>query len=115
MFYYDSKLKDFSRRLRSNMTDAEQLLWSKVRRKQLNGYQFYRQRIVGEYIVDFYCPKANLIIELDGGQHYVEDMQLRDAERDHYLRAQGYQILRVSNRELFENLIGVLEKIYEYL
>ena len=115
MFYYNTELKSFSRQLRVNMTDVEQLLWSKVRRKQLQGYQFYRQRIIGEYIVDFYCPKANLIIELDGGQHYTNNAQAYDAKRDHYFGEQGYHVLRVSNKEILENLNGVLEKIYEYL
>ena len=54
------------------MTDAERLLWSKVRMKQLKNLQFYRQRIIGDYIVDFYCPQAKLVIELDGEQHYNE-------------------------------------------
>ena len=54
------------------MTDAENMLWFKLRRKQLKDHQFYRQKIIGKYIVHFYCPKANLVIELDGGQHYSE-------------------------------------------
>jgi very-short-patch-repair endonuclease len=57
---YEGKLKDFSRELRTHMTDAEKILWLKLRRKQLKGYQFYRQKIVGDYIVDFYCPGARL-------------------------------------------------------
>ncbi len=55
------------------MTDAEKLLWSKIRGKQFKGVQFYRQKTMGNFIVDFYCPKANLVIELDGGQHYNDD------------------------------------------
>ncbi len=55
------------------MTDAERLLWSRIRRKQLKDCQFYRQKVVGNYIVDFYCPKSNLVIELDGGQHYSDE------------------------------------------
>ena len=54
------------------MTDAERFLWSRVRRKQLKGFQFYRQKNIGNYIVDFYCPAAKLIVEIDGGQHYSE-------------------------------------------
>ena len=52
------------------MTDAEKLLWSRIRGKQLKGVHFYRQKTIGNFIVDFYCPKANLVIKLDGGQHY---------------------------------------------
>jgi very-short-patch-repair endonuclease len=66
MLNYNKTLKEFSRNLRHNMTDAERLLWSKIRGKQLKGYQFYRQKPIGNYIVDFYCPKANIVIELDG-------------------------------------------------
>ena len=55
------------------MTDAEKLLWSKIRGKQFKGVQFYRQKTIGNFIIDFYCPKANLVIELDGGQHYNDD------------------------------------------
>lgn len=94
------------------MTDAEKLLWSRLRAKQQKGRQFYRQRIIGDYIVDFYCPKANLIIELDGGQHYTDEGIKKDKMRDNYIRKQGYKILRFSDREVFENLTGVIEKIY---
>jgi len=67
MLSYDKKLNPISQHLRKNMTDAENMLWLKLRRKQLKGYQFYRQKIIGKYVVDFYCPKANLVIEVDGG------------------------------------------------
>lgn len=97
------------------MPDAEKLLWSKVRRKQLKGYQFYRQKIIGDYIVDFYYPRANLIIELDGGQHYTEESIKKDSRRDDFLKRQGYLVLRFSDREIFENLKGALERIYEVL
>ena len=94
------------------MTDAEKLLWLRLRARQLKGRQFYRQRIIGNYIVDFYCPKANLIIEIDGGQHYTEEGIKKDKMRDKYMREQGYKILRFSDREILENLAGVIEKIY---
>jgi len=67
MVFYNVGLKKYSQELRKNMTDAEKLLWSKLRRKQPKGQQVYRQRIIGNYIVDFYCPKAKLVIEIDGG------------------------------------------------
>jgi len=94
------------------MTDAEKLLWSRLRAKQLKGRQFYRQRIIGDYIVDFYCPKVNLIVELDGGQHYTEKGINKDKMRDNYMREQGYKILRFSDSEIFKNLSGVIERIY---
>jgi len=113
MLFYNTKLKKYSQELRKNMTDAERLLWSKLRRKQLKGLQIYRQRIIGNYIVDFYCPKANLIIEIDGGQHYSVEGIKEDKIRDDYMRNQGFKVLRFSDKEVFENLNGVIEKIYE--
>jgi len=62
---YNKDIKQLSRNLRSNMTDSEMLLWSKIRGKQLKGLQFYRQKIIGNYIADFYCPKARLVIEME--------------------------------------------------
>lgn len=73
---YNKNLKLPSRDLRSNMTDVEQLLWSRLSRKQILGLQFYRQKSLLNYIVDFYCPAVNLVIECDGGQHYtVEELE----------------------------------------
>ncbi len=66
---YDPKLKQASRELRKNMTKAERLLWSKLRKKQLKGFFFTTQNPLGGYIVDFCCHKANLVIEIDGGQY----------------------------------------------
>ncbi|UCB52350.1 MAG: endonuclease domain-containing protein [Candidatus Zixiibacteriota bacterium] len=115
MLLYNKRLKGNARVLRRNMTDAERLLWSRIRRKQLKAYQFYRQKIIGNYIVDFYCPKTRLVIELDGSQHYGEEGMKRDKERDAYLKNVGLKILKFSDREVFENLNGVLEKMYEHL
>jgi len=67
MLPYNKPLKSNSRVLRANMTDAEQKLWYRLRRKQINGWQVYRQKPIGPYIVDFYCPATGLVIELDGG------------------------------------------------
>jgi len=97
------------------MSNAEILLWSRLRKKQIKGHQFYRQRIIGNFIVDFYCPKGKLIVELDGGQHYNEEENRKDRIRDDYMKKLGMKILRVSDREVFENVQGVLEKIYEIL
>ncbi len=85
MLKYNKALKCYSRELRGNLTDAEKFLWDKVRGRQLKECQFYRQKIIGNYIVDFYCPKARLIIELDGGQHYTEEGTVKDMIRDKYM------------------------------
>jgi very-short-patch-repair endonuclease len=115
MLFYNKVLKDYARSLRKNMTDAERLLWSRIRRKQLKSYQFYRQKILGNYIVDFYCPRTRLIIELDGGQHYEEEGMKRDKKRDSYFENIGLKVLRFSDRDVFKNLNGVFERIYENL
>ena len=112
---YEGKLKDFSRELRTHMTDAEKVLWMKLRRKQLKGYQFYRQKIIGDYIVDFYCPGARLVIEVDGGQHYGPEEMAKDRVRDQYLREQGLNVLRFSDRDVLIERESVLEKIYANL
>ena len=112
---YEGKLKDFSRELRTHMTDTEKILWLKLRRKQLKGYQFYRQKIIGNYIVDFYCPEARLIIEVDGGQHYGPEEMAKDRVRDKYLQDQGLEVLRFSDREVLVEHESVLEKIYASL
>ena len=78
---YRHSLRQSARQLRSNMTDAEQTLWQRIRRKQIRSVQFYRQKPLLNYIVDFYCPKARLVIELDGSQHFEPVHQKRDAER----------------------------------
>ena len=106
------KGREIRQRVRKNMTDAENMLWLKLRRKQLRGHQFYRQKIIGKYIVDFYCPKANLVIELDGGQHYSETGKVKDRTRDDILRGMGLKILRFSDRDIFENMDGVMEGIW---
>ena len=115
MLLYNTKLKKYSQELRKNMTDAERLLWSKLKGRQMKGYQIYRQKIIGNYIVDFYCPKANLVVEVDGGQHYTEKGLKEDRIRNDNLRAHGFKVLRFSDREVFENLTGVVERIFENL
>lgn len=115
MLPYNKKLKAHSRQLRSSMTDAEIFLWSKLRRKQLHGLQFYRQKPLGNSIVDFYCPSARLVIEIDGGQHYTEEGQTQDSRRDAYLNEMGLCVLRFSNFEVLGNMDGVIAEIVQYL
>ena len=81
----------------------------------MKGHPFYRQKIIGKYIVDFYSPKANLVIELDGGQHYSEAGKARDRTRDDVLIEMGIQVLRYSDRDVFENIGGVMEEIWSCL
>jgi very-short-patch-repair endonuclease len=115
MLPYDKKLKSRSRELRSKMTDAEIALWTKLRRKQLYGLQFYRQKPLGHFIVDFYCPSASLVIELDGGQHYTKQGVNSDSLRDAELSRLGLNVLRFSNLDVLGNMDGVVATIVRYL
>jgi very-short-patch-repair endonuclease len=98
-----------ARELRRNPTDTERKLWHHIHDKQIENFRFRRQRPIGKYIVDFICLEANLVIELDGGQH-VEQQQY-DAERTKYLTAQGLHVLRYWNNDVMQNIEGVLEDI----
>ena len=109
---YNKNLKQPSRDLRNNMTDAEQLLWQRLRRKQILGLQFYRQKPILNFIVDFYCSAAKLVIECDGGQHYTEDGRLADQIRDQVLSELGLVVLRFSNRQILTETDAMVEQIY---
>jgi very-short-patch-repair endonuclease len=102
-----------ARSLRSMPTDAETRLWSRLRRKQLGGFRFRRQHPIGDYVVDFFCPEAKLIIEVDGGQHSAD--AARDAARTRWLEACGYRVIRFWNNEVLGNTEGVLVVILEAL
>ena len=115
MLPFNKNLKPLTRVLRKNMTDAERRLWSKIRRKQLKKFQFYRQRNIGDFIVDFCCPAAKLIIELDGGQHYSKENIVKDEARDKFLSGLGFRVLRFSNSDIFNNIEGVVKEIYNHL
>lgn len=104
------QLKIYSKQLKAQMTDAEKLLWSKIRRKQLNGVKFCRQKIVGNYIVDFLSFEKKLIIELDGGQH--ADQVEYDKKRTAFLEQQGFTVIRFWNTEVLLETDSVLEQLW---
>jgi len=104
-------LKARSRQLRKSMTDAERRLWSRIRMKQLEGYQFNRQKVIGEYIADFYCHKARLVIEVDGSQHHTQDGAEQDLRRDEYMKGCGITMLRFTNYDVLENIESVVQSI----
>ena len=95
------------------MTDAERHLWAKIRMKQLKGYQFYRQKPIGDYIVDFFCPRAKLVIEVDGSQHSSDKMTDYDSIRDEHLNSLGLRVLRFTNTDVLTHIEGVVESIEE--
>ena len=98
------------RQLRKDQTDAERLLWSRLRGKAL-GLKFFRQYGIGSYIADFYSPAVKLVVELDGGQHYTEDGLAYDKVREEYMAAVGVKTVRFSNVEVLTDLDGVLHSI----
>ena len=113
MQHYNPKLKEHSRTLRTNMTDAEQVLWHRIRCKQIQGVQFYRQRPLLSFIVDFYCPAVKLVIEIDGSQHFEAAYQEKDQDRDAALSGLGLRVLRFDNRQVLLETDAVLAVIDE--
>lgn len=114
MIPYNKNLKELAKSLRGNLTEAERCLWKRLMLKHL-GYMFYRQRPIGEYIVDFYCPKANLVVEVDGGRHFTNSEASNDRLRDAYLKSLGLTVLRFSNSEVLKNTDTVVVKVYNFL
>ena len=110
---HTATLKRYSHDLRNKMTDAEMRLCSKLRLKQLNGYQFYRQMVIGNYIVDFCSPALKLVIEVDGSQHYSDEGLKSDKIRDNYLWGYGLKVLRFNDYEILTNISGVVESVLE--
>ena len=103
-------MNEFARLLRKNPTEAERLLWSKLRRRQLGDFKFRRQRPIGPYICDFVCLEARVIVELDGSQHLEEAKY--DARRDAILRSNGYRVLRFWNADVLYRTDSVLDTIF---
>jgi very-short-patch-repair endonuclease len=115
MLKYDSGLKQQARYLRANMTGAERKLWFHIRRKQLLGVQFVRQKPIAGYVVDFYAARPDIVIEVDGAQH-VDKSSSRaraDKKRDAALRRLGLRIMRFSNLDVLYDTDNVVDKIRE--
>lgn len=102
---HNKNIVPFAKELRKNMTKEEKHLWYDF----LRGYpiRFTRQKVLGKYIADFYCAKANLVIELDGSQHYESDGFVNDEKRTKYLKEYGIKVLRISNLDIWRNFEGV--------
>ena len=110
---YISNVLHFARKLRTNQTDAERRLWSRLRRRQLAGFKFRRQHPFGIYVCDFACLEARVVVELDGSQHL--DQAPHDYHRDAALRASGFRTLRFWNDDVLFRTDSVVETIYEAL
>ena len=103
--------RDFARRLRSDMPTAERRLWSRLRRSAL-GYRFRRQHPIGDYVADFACVAAKLIVEVDGDSHYANARDVDyDVRRTAFLEANGWTVLRVTNAEVCKNPNAVCEAV----
>ena len=105
------KLTNFARTLRKNSTEAETILWNRLRAKQIEGTKFRRQQPIENFIVDFVSFENRVVIELDGGQH--AENRHKDIDRDRLLTENGFEVLRFWDNEIFENIEGVLEVIRE--
>jgi very-short-patch-repair endonuclease len=106
-----SKLRANARALRKSSTDAERILWSELRDHRLAGAGFRRQVPIENYVADFVCHAAHLVVELDGGQHFSDDAEHADAKRSAVIEAKGFHVLRFSNHDVMTNRAGVLETI----
>jgi very-short-patch-repair endonuclease len=108
-FVLDNRLQ---RALRHNMTEAEKALWQRLRGKQLSGYKFRRQHPFGDFVLDFVCLEAKLVIEVDGGQHVESNA---DLVRDAALESAGFRVLRFWNNQVLGELDAVVEKVWAEL
>ena len=97
--------------LRKGETQAEKILWEKLRNNQLKGYKFRRQHPIGLYIVDFYCHQLNLVIEIDGDYHNIQEQIEKDKERTQNLETDGLQLIRFTNKDVMENLEKIISEI----
>jgi very-short-patch-repair endonuclease len=111
--WYDPKLKKVARLLRKNSTLAEILLWNKLKRKQVLGYDFHRQKPVDKYVVDLFCPRLMLAVEIDGSSH--DDRLDEDNLRQRELEQRGIRFLRFTDEDVKRNLEGVLEQIQGWI
>jgi very-short-patch-repair endonuclease len=104
-----------ARELRTTSTEAERLLWSKLRDRRLDGYKFRRQHPVGPFFAHFACVEAKLIVEVDGGQHFDAEAQAADERRTATLARHGFHVLRFSNREMLLETDAVMSVIHDWL
>ena len=110
---YNPKLKQLARDLRNNSTKSEIILWTYLKGKQMKGYDFHRQKPLGNYIVDFFCNELSLAIEIDGESHYGNEE--KDAKRQKEIEKYGIRFLRFEDNDIFYKLDGVLRTIESWI
>lgn len=113
--HYKPELKKLARQLRNRATQSEIKLWQYLKGKQLDGYDFHKQKPMGDYIVDFFCPKLKLAIELDGYTHGFENVFEKDNIKTRILNEMGIMVLRFNDADVMKNIDGVLGCIREYI
>ncbi len=111
----EKKSRPHVKNLRANMTDAEVMLWSKLRLKNMHGAHFRRQHPVGPYIADFACTAAKLIVEIDGATHSSDREIAYDRRRDQHMTQRGWRVIRVNNDDVYKNLDRIFEMILSHV
>jgi very-short-patch-repair endonuclease len=106
-------LKNVRQKLRNKMPAPEVVFWHRIQNKQINDLKFRRQYSIGNFVIDFYCVKSKLAIEIDGESHYSEESIENDKVRDLFLRSKGITVLRFTNDEIMRNIDGVLSAVQE--
>jgi very-short-patch-repair endonuclease len=102
--------------MRASLNATEALVWTRLRRRGLDGWKFRRQHPIGPYFVDFFCPAARLVVEIDGPTHYVDDAKVAyDRRRDAWLEAEGYAVHHIGVAEISRDLGDVIDGIYAAL
>jgi very-short-patch-repair endonuclease len=113
--YYNPKLKQLARNLRNNSTLSEVLFWKEVRGKNILGYQFLRQKPIGNFIVDFYCPKLKLAIEIDGDSHAFREVARRDKIKDAYLNNLGIHLIRYEDHKIKKDIQSTISHLIDWI
>ena len=113
--YQSARMTDSARELRKKSTSAESLLWQHLRNRRLNGFKFRRQHQFGDYIADFFCHEAKLVIECDGSAHNSNERWNHDQDRDAYMIQQGIRVMRFKNEEVLHHIEEVLDRIAGFL
>ena len=113
---YNKSLKSFARKLRNEPTRAEKKIWYEVlNKRQLLGYRFLRQRSIGPYIVDFFSPDLNLIIEVDGVSHTISDVQENDFKREEWLISKGFFVIRFRDDIVLYEILRVRQELENWI
>lgn len=113
--HYNPKLKELAWQLRNNSTQSEIRLWKYLKGKQMMGYDFHRQKPIDNYIVDFFCNKLKLAIELDGFSHYIKETYLKDLEKEKKLNQLGINVIRFQDSEVLHRIDNVIAVIQAYI